>query len=112
MTSSCSRRLLNGKSKETAKKHYNYLIRTLGELEYTLTPDRLKEYVLDLEAENPNSARRSAKALKVFIKEVVRNRDPVIAQVLYNSFKIPQTTTTYVLFSRHSLMVSSELLPP
>ncbi len=67
----------------------------LADLNKTLTPKGLKEYVIDLSAENLSRARRTAKALKLFIKEVVKLRDSSLARELYDTFKIPKQKPKY-----------------
>jgi len=37
------------------------------------------------------------KALKLFIKEVVKERDPELARLFYDSFKTPRGRTKYSL---------------
>ncbi|WP_016730840.1 tyrosine-type recombinase/integrase [Saccharolobus islandicus] len=79
------------KSKKTAQERINYLMRALAELDYELTPTKLKEYILDLSEESKGRAEHTAKALKLFIKEVVKPKSPRIARELYESFKIPKS---------------------
>jgi hypothetical protein len=40
-------------------------------------------------------ARKMGIVLKLFIKEIVRSKDPILAQILYYSFSIPQPKTKY-----------------
>lgn len=83
------------KSTKTAKDRLNYLKRALADLGNTLTPEGLKEYILDLMAESNGKAEHTVKALKLFIKEVVKLRDPALARLLYDSFKTPRGKTKY-----------------
>ncbi|QXJ36579.1 tyrosine-type recombinase/integrase [Saccharolobus shibatae] len=87
--------LKESKSKKTAEDRINYLRRALAELNYELSPDRLKDYILELVEENRGRAEHTAKALKLFIKEVVKLRDSHLARELYDSFKIPKAKTNY-----------------
>ncbi|MCH4814968.1 MAG: site-specific integrase [Saccharolobus sp.] len=80
----------NEKSKVTAQERINYLRRALAELNYELTPTKLKEYILDLSEESKGRAEHTAKALKLFIKEVIKPKSPRIARELYDSFNIPK----------------------
>ncbi|QXJ33000.1 tyrosine-type recombinase/integrase [Saccharolobus shibatae] len=81
----------NEKSKLTAQERINYLKRALADLNYELTPTKLKEYILDLSSESKGRAEHTAKALKLFIKEVIKPKSPRIARELYDSFEIPKT---------------------
>ncbi|BFI75513.1 tyrosine-type recombinase/integrase [Sulfurisphaera ohwakuensis] len=80
----------NRNEKKTAADRINYLRRALAELDYELTPTKLKEYILDLSEESKGRAEEAAKALKLFIKEVIKPKSPRIARELYDSFKIPK----------------------
>jgi integrase len=81
----------NEKSRKTAEERVNYLRRALADLDYELTPTKLKEYILDLSEESKGRAEHTAKALKLFIKDVVKPKSPRIARELYESFKIPKS---------------------
>ncbi|ABP94320.1 MULTISPECIES: tyrosine-type recombinase/integrase [Metallosphaera] len=83
------------RSKVTSKEHIAYLRRALADLGYELTPEKLKEYMLELQSENVNVARHTSYPLKVFIKEIIRPRDPQLAFLLYTSFKTPKGKTRY-----------------
>jgi integrase len=85
----------NEKGKITAQERINYLKRALGELNYELTPTKLKEYTLDVSEESKGRAEHIGKALKLFIKEVIKPKSPRIAGELYDSFKIPKTRPKY-----------------
>lgn len=86
------------KSKKTAQERINYLRRALAELGYELTPIKLKEYILDLSEESKGKAEHAAKALKLFIKEIIKPKSPRIARELYESFKTPKTKPKYKYF--------------
>jgi integrase len=88
----------NEKSRKTAEERVNYLRRALADLDYELTPTKLKEYILDLSEESKGRAEHTAKALKLFIKDVVKPKSPRIARELYESFKIPKTKPKYKPF--------------
>jgi len=77
------KRLISDRGRDTIDQHLRYLNRALRDLNFELSPDRLQEYMLELrEREGENVARHTSKALKLFIKLVIK--DPV----LYNSFKV------------------------
>jgi integrase len=82
----------NEKSRKTAEERVNYLRRALADLDYELTPTKLKEYILDLSEESKGRAEHTAKALKLFIKEVVKPKSAGIARELYEAFKTPKNT--------------------
>ena len=84
-------KLMNqGKSRKTALDYIRYLRRALAELGYELTPTKLKEYILDVAGESRGRASHTAKALKLFIKEVIKPKSPRIARELYESFTVPK----------------------
>lgn len=83
------------RAKRTADEHIQNLRRILADLSYELTPDRIKEYILDLQAENLNKARHYATTLKLFIKEIIRPKNARVAKELYDSFKLPKRKFNY-----------------
>ncbi len=79
-------KLISNRSKKTVRDHLRYLRKALKELDFELSSDRLPEYILELkEREGENVARHTTKALKLFIRLVIK--DPI----LYNSFKVIST---------------------
>ncbi|WP_338604953.1 site-specific integrase (plasmid) [Sulfolobus tengchongensis] len=86
---------LREKSKKTASDRLAYLTRALADLNYQLSAEDLNEYLLEVEEESKGKAEHIAKALKLFIKEVVRLRSPQLARELYDSFKTPRSKTQY-----------------
>ena len=92
-------KILEQKSKATREerlRHIKYVMRDLG---FSLSPDSLKEYILELAEEGQNVARHRANTLKLFIKEVVMTRTPSSARF----------STTPLRFRRWSI---STLLRP
>jgi len=80
--------IIEGKSKKTIKMHLNYLKRALIELNFTLSPENLKELIANVLQENgENVARHIVKAIKKFIKTVVIPKNLYLGQVLYHSIK-------------------------
>jgi len=76
------KRLISDRAKKTREDHLRYLNKALRDLDWQLSPDKLQEYILELRAEEGEGvARHVSKALKLFIRLVVKD------QVLYNSFK-------------------------
>ncbi|WP_311732940.1 tyrosine-type recombinase/integrase [Sulfurisphaera ohwakuensis] len=80
--------LLNNKSKSTKDMRMRYLKRVLSELSYELSPDGIREILI--EADSPNIARHMANSLKLFIKTVVKEKNPGLAHLLYSSFTVPK----------------------
>ncbi|BFI76794.1 tyrosine-type recombinase/integrase [Sulfurisphaera ohwakuensis] len=89
-------KILEQKSKRTKEERLGNMKHAMRDLGFSLSPDSLKEYIIELTAEEgPNVARHRANTLKLFIKEVVMTRNPVLGQILYNSFKVPKTDYKY-----------------
>nr|WP_012386998.1 tyrosine-type recombinase/integrase [Sulfolobus islandicus]ABE99687.1 integrase [Sulfolobus islandicus] len=80
--------LLSNKSKTTKDMRLRYLKRALSDLGYELSPDGIREVIA--EAETPNIARHMANSLKLFIKTIVREKNPWLAHLLYSSFTVPK----------------------
>ncbi|MEM0255844.1 MAG: tyrosine-type recombinase/integrase [Saccharolobus sp.] len=83
------------KAKHTFDDHWRYINRVFKDINYVISPDKIKEYILEQEEESPHRARKMAIVLKLFIKEIIKSRDPILAQILYHSFSIPQPRTKY-----------------
>lgn len=83
------------RAKATAYKRINSLKQSLAELNYELTPTKLKEYMLDVLQESKGRAENVAKALKLFIKEVIKPKNSKIARELYDVVKIPRYEREY-----------------
>jgi integrase len=77
-------RLLKSKAPKTRVERLRYLRRALEDLGWELSAERLQEYIAELQEESPNVAQHTAKALKLFIKHVLRDPN------LYNAFKTPR----------------------
>jgi integrase len=77
-------KLLKSKAPKTREERLRYLRRALEDLGWELSAERLQEYVAELSEESPNVAQHTAKALKLFIKHVLRDPN------LYNAFKTPK----------------------
>jgi len=83
------------RAKSTAYMRVNSLKRTLAELNYELTPTKLKEYMLDVLQESKGRAENVGKALKLFIREVIKPKNPRIARELDDVIKIPKYEREY-----------------
>jgi integrase len=77
-------KLLKSKAPKTRVERLRYLRRALEDMGWELSAERLQEYVAELSEESPNVAQHTAKALKLFIKHVLRDPN------LYNAFKTPK----------------------
>jgi integrase len=77
-------KLLKSKAPKTRVERLRYLRRALEDLGWELSAERLQEYIAELSEESPNVAQHTAKALKLFIKHVLRDPN------LYNAFKTPR----------------------
>ncbi len=83
-------RLLKSKAPKTREERLRYLRRALEDLGWELSAERLQEYIAELSEESPNVAQHTAKALKLFIKHVLRDPN------LYNAFKTPKVELSLV----------------
>jgi len=81
---------LSARAKKTKEDRVRYLLKALDDLEWELSPERLEDYILELYEESPHRAAHVAKALKLFIKTVLRDKE------LYYSFKVPRTQESLV----------------
>jgi integrase len=77
-------RMLKSKAPKTRVERLRYLRRALEDLGWELSAERLQEYIAELSEESPHVAQHTAKALKLFIKHVLRDPN------LYNAFKTPK----------------------
>jgi integrase len=83
-------KLLKSKAPKTRVERLRYLRRALEDLGWELSAERLQEYIAELQEESPNVAQHTAKALKLFIKHVLRDPN------LYNAFKTPRVELNLV----------------
>ena len=77
-------KLLKSKAPKTREERMRYLRRALEDLGWELSAERLQEYIAELSEESPNVAQHTAKALKLFIKYVIKDLN------LYSAFKTPR----------------------
>jgi Site-specific recombinase XerD len=88
-------KLLQGKSKSTIVMRMRYLRIALTKLGYELSPDSIRDLIAELSEDSSNVARHTANSLKLFIKTVVKEKNLQLAQLLYNSFKVPKSKYKY-----------------
>ncbi len=79
-------RLRGGSSEKNLRDRLRYVQRALAEMNWTLEPEGLIEYLAGLREESEHVARHASVSLKSFLKNVLRPRDPALFSVLYNSF--------------------------
>ena len=78
---------LKGVRDRTLRDRLHYIRRALAEMDWTLSPDRIRDYLADILSEDgPNVARHISASLKSLLKQVLRSRDPSLFGMLYNSF--------------------------
>jgi integrase len=77
-------KILRSRAPKTRDERLRYLRRALRDLDWELSPERIQEYLAELSEESPNVAGHVAKALKLFIKHVLRDPN------LYQAFKTPR----------------------
>jgi integrase len=83
-------KLLRSKAPKTRVERLRYLRRALEDLGWELSAERLQEYIVELSEESPHVAQHTAKALKLFVKHVLRDPN------LYNAFKTPKVELSLV----------------
>jgi integrase len=77
-------RMLKSKAPKTREERMMYLRRSLNDLGWELSAERLQEYIAELSEESPHVARHIAVTLKAFIKHVLKDPN------LYSAFKTPR----------------------
>jgi integrase len=75
---------LRSEAPKTRSERIRYLRRALDDLGWELSADRLQEYIVELSEDSPHVAQHIAKALKLFIKHVIKDPN------LYQAFKTPK----------------------
>jgi transcriptional regulator with XRE-family HTH domain len=78
---------LGGLAYDTRTRHLRYLTRFLQLAGWVISRETIEKIYT---AETPKIAQEMAKSLKKFIDVVVRARDPQLAALLYDSFKVPR----------------------
>ncbi|BDC18203.1 tyrosine-type recombinase/integrase [Acidianus sp. HS-5] len=86
---------LQGKTKSTIDMRMRYLRIALTRLGYELSPDGIRDLIAELSEDSSNIARHTANSLKLFIKTIVKEKNVQLAQMLYNSFKVPKSKYKY-----------------
>jgi len=80
---------LEGATKKTLKEYVRYLRKMLAELNWTLTPDSIREYLVELREESgEHSLHHLTIALKSLLKTILKPRDPALFRALYDAFTV------------------------
>jgi integrase len=77
-------KFLRSKAPKTRSERIRYLRRALDDLGWELSTERLQEYIAELSEDSPHVAHHTAKALKLFIKHIIKDPN------LYQAFKTPR----------------------
>jgi integrase len=86
---------LQEKTKSIIDMRMRYLGIALTKLGYELSPDSFRDLIAELSEDSCNIARHTANSLKLFIKTIIKERNIQLAQLLYNSFKVPKFKYKY-----------------
>ena len=80
---------LKGLSEKTIRDEVKYIREALAELNWTLTPEGIREYLAELAEEGEEYVlKHTTYSLKSFLKTVLKPRDPGLFALLYNSFTV------------------------
>jgi len=79
---------LKGLSEKTIRDEVRYIREALAELNWTLTPDGVREYLSIAEEGEQYVLKHTTYSLKSFLKTVLKPRDPGLFALLYNSFTV------------------------
>ena len=80
---------LKGVTEKTLRNYTHYLREMLAELNWTLTPDGIREYLSELAEEGEEHVlHHLTTALKSLLKTVLKPRDPALFRALYDVFTV------------------------
>jgi integrase len=80
---------LKGVSEKTIRDEVHYIREALAELNWTLTPDGIREYLAELAEEGEEYVlKHTTYSLKSFLKTVLKPRDPALFRALYDAFTV------------------------
>jgi integrase len=80
---------LKGVTEKTLRDYVHYLREMLAELDWTLTPDGVREYLSELAEEGEEYVlHHLTTALKSLLKTVLKPRDPALFRALYDVFTV------------------------
>jgi len=70
-------------------------VKILADLNYTLTAEKLHDYILQEASISRGRAYHISKILKLFIKEIIKPKNRSLAREFYDSFKVIKTEKNY-----------------
>jgi integrase len=80
---------LKGLSDKTIRDEVRYIRLALSELNWTLTPDGVREYLAELKEDGEDYVlKHTAYSLKSLLKTVLKPKDPALFRLLYDSFTV------------------------
>jgi len=80
---------LKGVTEKTIRDYVHYLREMLAELDWTLTPDGVREYLSELAEEGEEHVlHHLTTALKSLLKTVLKPKDPALFRALYDVFTV------------------------
>jgi integrase len=80
---------LKGLSEKTIRDEVYYIRRALSELNWTLSPDGIREYLAELREEGwEHVLRHTTYSLKSLLKTVLKPKDPALFRALYDTFTV------------------------
>ena len=80
---------LKGVTEKTLRDYVHYLREMLAELDWTLTPDGIREYLSELAEEGEEHVlHHLTTALKSLLKTVLKPKDPALFRALYDVFTV------------------------
>ena len=78
---------LKGNSEKTIRDEVHYIRLALAEMDWTLSPESIQEYLASL-ADEPYVLKHTTYSLKSFLKTVLKPRDPALFMSLYSVFTV------------------------
>jgi len=80
---------LKGLSEKTIRDEVHYIREALAELNWTLTPEGVREYLAELAEEGEEYVlKHTTYSLKSFLKTVLKPKDPALFRALYDTFTV------------------------
>jgi len=105
---------LKGLSEKTIRDEVRYVREALVELNWSLTPDGIREYLAELKEEGEEYVlKHTAYSLKSFLKTVLKPRDSALFRALYDAFTVyrPKASSRISLPSLEQLRAIWRQLP-
>ncbi len=80
---------LRGVSDKTIRDEVHYIREALAELNWTLTPEGIREYLAELAEDGEEYVlKHTTYSLKSFLKTVLKPKDPALFRALYDAFTV------------------------